>query len=42
LTSETQENIELAVEEVGIENPAAGQEIDPLAEMTADLQRLLC
>jgi molecular chaperone GrpE len=27
-------------EEVNLENPAAGQEIDPLAVMTADLQRL--
>ena len=27
-------------EEVSFENPAAGQEIDPLAVMTADLQRL--
>ena len=40
MTSETQENIEPALEEVGIENPVAGQEIDPLAVMTADLQRL--
>lgn len=40
MTSETQENIEPALEEVGFEHPEAGQEIDPLAVMTADLQRL--
>jgi len=40
LTSETQENIEPTTEEVGFEHPEAGQEIDPLAVMTADLQRL--
>lgn len=40
MTSETQENIETTQEEVGYEHPEAGQEIDPLAVMTADLQRL--
>jgi len=40
LTSETQENIDPTVEEVGYEHPEAGQEIDPLTVMTADLQRL--
>jgi molecular chaperone GrpE len=40
LTSETTENIETPREEVVIEHPEAGQEIDPLAVMTADLQRL--
>jgi molecular chaperone GrpE len=40
LTSETQENIEPTVEEVGYEHPEVGQEIDPLTVMTADLQRL--
>jgi molecular chaperone GrpE len=40
LTSETTENIETTREEVVIEHPEAGQEIDPLAVMTADLQRL--
>ena len=40
MTSETTENIETPREEVVIEHPEAGQEIDPLAVMTADLQRL--
>jgi molecular chaperone GrpE len=40
LTSETQENIEPALEEVGYEHPEAGQEIDLVAERTADLQRV--
>ena len=40
MTSETQENFDPALEEVGFEHPEAGQEIDPLAVMTADLQRL--
>ena len=40
MTSETTENIETTREEVVIEHPEAGQEIDPLAVMTADLQRL--
>jgi molecular chaperone GrpE len=40
LTSETQENIDPIADEVGFEHPEAGQEIDPLTVMTADLQRL--
>ena len=40
MTSETQENIEPTVEEVGIEHPEPGQEIDLVAERTADLQRV--
>ena len=40
MTSETTENIETPREEVVIDHPEAGQEIDPLAVMTADLQRL--